>query len=105
LPQKKLVPECQRNRCPENNVFYLNRCARLNENSGCPRHLKLQINATSLDITCALNFESRFGEDTGDTVKFTAAELDIIPVDSIGALCVFGSRRHQENSCGNSTSV
>jgi hypothetical protein len=103
LPTKKSVPVCQRNRCPENQVYYLNRCARLNENGGCPRHLRLQINATSLDLTCALNLDSRFGED--NAVNFTIEELAILSVDTIGAFCAVGGKRSQEEKCGNSTSI
>lgn len=50
LPPKKSVPKCERNTCLDNMVRFRGRCSRLNENGGCPYHLKLQVNSNNLKI-------------------------------------------------------
>lgn len=108
LPAKKSVPECKRNTCGEKQVLFRNRCSRLNENGNCPNHLKLQINATSLELTCALVFDTRFGEDENEQstdqknqteLSFVPLKYDHLEIDEIGAFCTLGGKRSQESKC------
>ena len=67
----------------------------------------MQINATSLELTCGLLFDSRFGEEE-EIMKanqtFIPLKYDALDVDEIGAYCALGGKRSQESKC-NSTQV
>lgn len=81
----------------------------LNENNGCPPTLTVQVNSTSLQLTCALKrdddvnyvFENRFGEEESPTLLLTITPLNFetAPLDSIGAACLLGGKRSQANQC------
>lgn len=64
LPPNKPSPKCFRNQCLGKKVSLRGKCVNLNENGGaCPHHLVAQVNSTSLQLTCGLNFGTRFGDE------------------------------------------
>jgi hypothetical protein len=82
------------NKCRENEISFRNRCGRLNDNTACgsDKNLKLQIDATSLEPKCAINFDSRFGEN--EEVETST----LVPKTEEG-FCYPGSKRQQEGAC------
>lgn len=87
-----------RNQCIGKKVYFKGRCVNLNENGGCPKHLIVQIDSTSLQLTCTINFGNRndFGEEELTT---TPLNYTLVPVDDIGSYCLVGGKRSQEEKC------
>lgn len=83
-------------------VRFRGRCSRLNESGGCPHQLKVQVNATSLQLTCAFNLDNRFEELE---TPFVPLDFNKLEVDEIGAFCVLGGKRSQDEKCNTATAV
>lgn len=60
----------------------------------------MQINATSLELTCSFLLDTRFGDEEDQT--FVPLKYEALEVDEIGAFCALGGKRSQESKC-NST--
>ncbi|KAG5670962.1 hypothetical protein PVAND_001191 [Polypedilum vanderplanki] len=103
MPPKKTIPKCQRNTCVGTKVSFRGRCVTLNTNEGCPStHLFSQVNATSLQLTCAINLGSRFNENGEEDEENSIPDYNYneFPIDnSIGAVCLLGGKRSQEQKC------
>jgi hypothetical protein len=95
LHNKKNIPKCMRSGCNNNQVNFNGRCGSLEEQGPCPKHTVLRVNATTLQLACAVNFDlpSRFEEEESD--NFYAA----FPSDDIGAFCLPAGKRSQEEKC------
>lgn len=90
LPPKKSTPICTRTKCSGKQVPFNNKCVNLNENTGCPKHLVVQIDSSTLQLNCTINFGTRFSED----------EIpDSTPVDDKGSYCLLAGKRSQQEKC------
>ena len=89
LPPKKASPECKRNNCPRNKVSFKGKCVNLNGSEGCPKHLFVQIDSSSLQLNCTFELGTRF----------TEPEITSNLVDGIGAICLLGGKRTQNETC------
>lgn len=96
LPLKKPSPKCMRNQCVGKKVYFKGRCVNLNENGGCPKHLVVQIDSTTLQLTCSINFGTRFGEEE---TPATPLNYTTIAVDDKGSYCLLAGKRSQEEKC------
>lgn len=95
LIPKRPSPKCFRNTCPQGKVNFKGKCVALNGSAGCPQHTFVKVNSTDLQLTCSFNLDSRFGEDeVGTPLNITQ-----VPIDEIGAACLFAGKRSQENKC------
>ncbi|XP_070494070.1 uncharacterized protein [Chironomus tepperi] len=95
LPPKKASPKCIRNTCGGKKVTFKGRCVNLNENLGCPKHLFVQVDPSSLQLNCSFNLGVRFDDET------PSAPLDynLLSVDDKGSYCLPGGKRSQEEKC------
>lgn len=93
LPPKQVSPKCIKTKCSGKEVPFLGKCVKLNENAGCPKgHLVVQIDSSTLQLNCTINFGSRFGDDE-------ALDYTTVPVDDKGSYCLLAGKRSQEEKC------
>lgn len=98
MQPKKASPKCIRNTCSGKKVLFNRKCVNLNENGGCPKHLIVQIDSTSLQLNCTFNLGNRntFGEED---ITATPLNYTSVPVDDKGSYCLLGGKRSQEDKC------